>query len=49
MKLTRDEILLVTSLLLALVLGVAIKHFREQHRLSAPPPSAAATPAKPKR
>jgi hypothetical protein len=42
-RLTRDEILLVTGLVAALVLGVMVKHYRDQARLSAPAP---AVPAK---
>jgi hypothetical protein len=36
MRLTRDEILLVTCILLALVAGAIIKHYRDQARLLGP-------------
>ena len=43
MRLTRDEILLVTGLVAALLLGSVVKHYRDQARLAAP---VAPTPAK---
>lgn len=43
-KLTRDEILLITGLLAALLLGATVKYCRARARLSAPPP-ALTTPA----
>ncbi len=32
MRLTRQEILLLTGVLLAIVVGSAIKHYREKHQ-----------------
>ncbi len=42
MRLTRDEILLVTGLVAALVLGVVVKHYRDAARLAAPAPAVSA-------
>jgi hypothetical protein len=42
MRLTRDEIILVTSIILALVTGAIVKNCRAQRRLATP---AAAIPA----
>ena len=33
MRLTRDEILLIASVMIALLLGSIIKHYRDRHRL----------------
>lgn len=41
MRLTKDEIILVTFALLALVIGAAVKNYRDTHRIpntSAPSP-----------
>ncbi len=42
MRLTRDEILLIVSLLFFLLLGVVVKHYRDQVRLAKPVPLAPA-------
>ena len=44
MRLTTDEIKLVAFVLGALVLGVAVKHYRHRDRAAMPPPAAPATP-----
>jgi hypothetical protein len=46
MRLTKDEIKLVAFLLLALLLGVTVKHYRHKNRpeLPAPPAHVTQTP-----
>jgi hypothetical protein len=41
MRLTREEIILICSLLAALLVGAAVKHLRAQARLQATAPAAA--------
>ena len=43
MRLTRQEIILITSILAALVLGAAVKYHRDQTRLRSTAAAAAAT------
>ena len=45
MRLTRDEIILVTFIFVALVGGAVIKHYRDRDRLAAAHPAEAAMPA----
>ena len=45
MRLTKDEIKLVTFLLGALLLGVTVKHYRHREHLPLPPTAAQASPA----
>jgi hypothetical protein len=47
MKLTPDEIRLVVFVLVALVVGAAVKNYRHRHRIEVPPPPTLATPATP--
>jgi hypothetical protein len=47
MKLTADEIRLVVFVLVALVVGAAVKNYRHRHRIEVPPPPTLATPATP--
>ena len=42
MKLTRDEILLIAAIITALLVGAAVKHYRDSQRLH---PQPAALPA----
>jgi hypothetical protein len=42
MKLTPDEIRLVVFVLAALVVGVAVKNYRQRQRAEVPPPAAVA-------
>lgn len=42
MRLTRDEIILITGILIALVTGAVVKHYRSQRRVEA---AAIASPA----
>jgi hypothetical protein len=44
-KLTADEIKLLVFVLLALLVGVATKHYRNNHPIELPPRPAHATPA----
>ena len=44
MRLTKDEIKLVSFLLGALLLGVTVRHYRHRDRVNLPPPAAHATP-----
>jgi len=48
MRLTRDEIYLVTGVLLTVVVGAAVKSWRDQQRFALPPPAkVAAKPTPP--
>jgi len=42
MRLTRDEILLIVSIMVALVFGAAVKHYRDRARLLQHTPAPAA-------
>jgi hypothetical protein len=47
MKLTPDEIRLVVFILLALVVGAAVKNYRHRQQFDLPPPPARVAPATP--
>ena len=42
MRMTRDEVLLVTGIALALLIGAAAKHYRSQQRQAQWPPAPSA-------
>jgi hypothetical protein len=47
MKLTRDEIRLVVFILVALVLGAAVKNYRDKQRMAIPSPAPRVAPGTP--